>query len=307
MFGRDKKSSDAMDESLNFMTKADADEFRKRVARAFGHAGMPVQVHPDHLLASDGQQFGLWNLAVYCHEAERGRKDWDDLIARHVHTMLNPPPSVSTLSDAELLAVIHTRLFPGDGFGEPSGDVRAMGREVLHDVVEMLVADFPETVVSLSETDIAQRDASALWARARANTAAARIDEVAPLTSPGGATITVVMGESFFVASRVMDIEPLLREVFGERGYPHGVVVGVPNRHQVVLHPLDDARSIEAIGTAAHFTAIGFSDSPGGISPLLYWWNGKVFQTVSHIDEDGGLGIVADGPFLDAVNALASR
>jgi hypothetical protein len=304
MFGRKQAASAAMDEHLSFMSESEAAEFRALLSKSFAAEGVPVEVLVDHALAADGRQFGLWNIAAMCHGSERGRADWEGLVAAHVQTLLNPPPAVADMTDEELLERVHSRLYDAQMLAQGGTRLSQYGREVAEGVIELLVADFPETVVTLWTQDVAARDADALWAAGRGHTLKAPVEAKGELEARDGAKIVVAMGESFYLASRIVDMPSLLVEVFGERRYPHGVVVGAPHRHQVVLHPLDDMRSVHAIGVAAHFTATGYSDAPGGVSPLLYWWNGDGFQTVSRIDSDGAVGIHAEGAFLDAVNAL---
>lgn len=305
MFGRKKPASSLMDEDLTFMTDSEAADLRALIARSFAAEGLEVEVLSDHALAADGQQFGLWNLAAACHSSEGGRKDWDGLVAGHVHTLLNPPPAVADLTDAELLERVHSRLYDAPMLARSGTSAGEYGREIAERIIELLVADFPEVVNTLGPADVAARDADALWAAGRSHTLAVPVEANGELKARDGAKIIVAMGESFYLASRIVDMPSLLVEVFGEREYPFGVVVGVPHRHQVVLHPMDDLRSVYAAGVAAHFTATGYSDAPGGISPLLYWWNGDGFQTVSRIGSDGTVGIQAEGAFLDVVNALA--
>jgi len=304
MFGRKKTASATMDEHLTFMTEAEAAEIRALLSQAFAAEGLPAEVLVDHVLAANGRQFGLWNIAAACHAAEGGRADWDGLIAGHVHTVLNLPPATADLSDAELLERVHSRLYDAPMLEQSGASAGEYGRAIAEHIIELLVADFPDTITTLGPADVAARDIDALWAHGRAHTMAAPVEEKGELEARDGAKVIVAMGESFYLASRIVDMPSLLLEVFGERDYPHGVVVGVPHRHQVVLHPMDDLRSVYAAGVAAHFTATGYSDAPGGISPLLYWWGGDGFQTVSRIGDDGTVGIQAEGAFLDAVNAL---
>jgi len=305
MFGRKQQASRAMDEHLTFMTQSEAADLRAALDRAFAAEGLPVEVLSDHALAADGRHFGLWNVAAACHSAEGGRTDWDGLIAGHVHTLLNPAPDVADLTDAELLERVHSRLYDAPMLAQGGTAGTEYGREVAGGIVELLVADFPESIAPLGSVDVASRDIDALWAASRAHTLAAPVEACGEIEAGDGAKITVAMGESFYLASRIVDMSSLLLDVFGARDYPHGVVVGVPHRHQVALHPVDDARSLNAIGAAAQFTATGYADSPGGVSPLLYWWNGDGFQTVSQLGDGGTVGIVAEGAFADVMNALA--
>src|SRR5690606_9491757 len=116
-----------------------------------------------------------------------------------------------------------------------------------------------------SPSEIKGRNVEELWTRARANTASASIDERDTFDVGNGTVLTLVTGVSPFLSSRAADVDALLRAVFGERAYPYGVLLGLPNRHQVVLHPLDDARSIEALGIAAQYTDFAHRNAAGSL------------------------------------------
>jgi hypothetical protein len=302
-----------MDDALHFMSKSDADDFRARAARAFEGALTPVQIHPDRLVGEDGEYYLLRDVAEKCHKADRGRKDWDMIIARHVMEVFPPvpeavsaapTPEIAKLTDTELLKIIHTQLcstedFPVEVDASPWASLECFGH-----MAELLVADLPEMEIPLSEADVYARDENALWTRARENTAAAQSDRTDKYLTSSGATITIATGNSPFFASRVVFIEPLLREVFGDRDYPFGIVFGVPDRHTVVLHPLDDSRSVDAIREVAERTAYEWTQASRQLSPWIYWWNGDYLQEVSRMDRRGSAEVIAKGPFLEALNAL---
>lgn len=60
-----------------------------------------------------------------------------------------------------------------------------------------------------------------------------------------------------------------------------GAFVGVPNRHQLDFHVAADSRAIPALNTLAAFTAAGYRDSAGGVSPNVYWWRPSGLRRIS--------------------------
>jgi hypothetical protein len=92
----------------------------------------------------------------------------------------------------------------------------------------------------------------------------------------------------------------------GEEPGPYGWLVSVPNRHQVCWHVIKDATVLPVIHGMTVFTGMGFSDSPGPVSPHVYWWSGSEYQQLTQTDDAGQLSIHV-GPELGAVlQALTS-
>ncbi|MHA7268723.1 hypothetical protein [Arthrobacter sp. HLT1-20] len=84
-----------------------------------------------------------------------------------------------------------------------------------------------------------------------------------------------------------------------------GWLMSIPNRHQVVWHIIKDATVVAAVNAMAHFTALGYSDSAGPISPHVFWWNGRGYEQLTHMTEDGGLTIQVSPAFQAVVEAVA--
>lgn len=305
MFGRKKATDTAADPHLTFMTEAEAGELRSQVAAEFARQGTQVEVLEDRIVAADGTQYGLWNVAAACHSVGRERR-WKGVIAQHVHSVLNPPPNPDEMTNEDLLPLVYSRLYDKSQLEAAGVPLEGAGHDIAEGVIELLAVDFPDTVGNLGAARLAGDGADVLWAAGRARTHALRVGELERLEAAPGVFVTLASSDSYYFASRMADMQGLLADVFGVREYPHGVVVGVPFRHQIVLAPVDTTASLQAIGAAANLTALGYSDAPGAISPLLYWWNGDTFQAITHFAEDGTVGIAADGPFLDAINALTA-
>lgn len=104
----------------------------------------------------------------------------------------------------------------------------------------------------------------------------------------------LLMGDSFFVASRALAIEQLL-----ERRADHGVIFGVPNRHTLLYHVMGDGSTPEAINRMMMMTQKHFEDGPGSITPCLIWWMNGRYETLYY-------GIKEFQPSAEFIEALGN-
>ena len=118
----------------------------------------------------------------------------------------------------------------------------------------------------------------------------------------------VVVGDSFYTASRVLDLDALAQRVTGLPLGEHGALVALPFRHQIAFHPIRDTTIIPALGAMAAFAASEYEDTPGAISPYVFWWRGGTLTQLSEHDEDGGeLRIVVGDDFQDLLERLIAQ
>ena len=61
----------------------------------------------------------------------------------------------------------------------------------------------------------------------------------------------------------------------------------MPYRHQLDYHVPRDATAIPSLNLLAAFAAAGSRDSPGPLSPSVYWWRPHALERVSTVDDDG--------------------
>ncbi|TWG99250.1 hypothetical protein L615_002700000310 [Nocardioides sp. J9] len=55
----------------------------------------------------------------------------------------------------------------------------------------------------------------------------------------------------------------------------------------------------------AGFAAAGHGDSPGPLSPHVYWWDGSGYQQLTSIDDEGTLTAVLGADFQAVLEDLA--
>ncbi|GIG38763.1 hypothetical protein [Cellulomonas phragmiteti] len=294
-----------MDEALPFLTVDDAAHLRGIAADAFRRAGCEVVVHDDHLAATDGRDFGLWNLAATCH-GSGGRAAWPAVVARHVDQVLNPPPGPDSLSPEELLDIAVLRVAAVDQLPEPVLARLGYATEVVDGLLQVLVADFPATVATLGDDDVERVGLDRLLAAGRARLLAEPVEhEVMELE--GGARLEMLSGESVYVASKVLVLADVLRSLHGERSYPDGVLVAVPSRTDLLFHVPVDSGVVTALQTLAGGAAKMWSTAAGGVSPSVYWWRDGALTRVSRLDDEGRVAVEVHDELGAVLNRLAAR
>jgi len=301
-----RRPDDSPDATVPFLSEADGAEVRSLAQRAFAAAGVDVVIHDDHFRATDGRMYGLWNLAASCHNAPGGRREWPTVVERHVRALLAPTAEPEDLAHEEFLARTFLRVY-GQGALPMDGENLSYARPVADDLIEALALDFPESVTTLRDQDVARFDLEELRRAGLEHLLREPVDEIETVDLRDGASFQVVFGESVYTASRILAMRDLLTRVYGEREYPDGVLVTVAHRHQIALHPLDGPEVVPVINALAGFAKNGFDEAPGGISPHLYWWHGGVLTRISRVDQDGGIGIEVRPELAEALERVTSR
>ena len=77
--------------------------------------------------------------------------------------------------------------------------------------------------------------------------------------------------------------------------------MSMPNRHQLVWPFVEDDNVVSALDGMVRFTAMGYSDAPGPLSPHVYWWNGRGYEQLIQISEEDCSLSIHVGPEFQAV------
>lgn len=292
------------DAALSFLDAADAEHLRRLVGESFARAGVDVVVHADHVQSTDGTAYGLWNLAATCHES--GPRDvWPDVVEAHVALVLDPPPSPEGLSADELLDLTVLRVVATDQLPEDYRETLRYATPVADGLLQVLVADFPTTVTTLGDAEVERVGLERLLEVGRARLLAEPVGlEVIELD--GGVRLEMLAGESVHVASKVLVLADVLRSLHGEREYPDGVLVAVPDRHSLMLHVPVDAGVVAALQSMTGGTAHLWASAAGGVSPSVYWWRDGTLTRVTALDPDGRLRIEVHEDLGEVLDRLAA-
>ena len=103
--------------------------------------------------------------------------------------------------------------------------------------------------------------------------------EVEDKKLPEGGEFRIIVGDSFFTASRIL---------FLDRYIPNptrfGVAVAVPHRHVVAFHVIRDVSAVKAISAMLPVAFGMYQEGPGSISPDLYWYrDGRLLRLPSKV------------------------
>ena len=115
----------------------------------------------------------------------------------------------------------------------------------------------------------------------------------------GGGAISSLSGGTFFTATWVLMLDDYLRPAS-----PHGALVAVPNRHQVLFHSILDLSVVEASSRLIQVAARAFTDGPGSISPNLYWRRDGVLTLLPTRLDGKRIIFAPPNEFVDVLNSL---
>jgi hypothetical protein len=207
--------------------------------------------------------WGLANLAQLCHAAPAA--EWDAITDDHVDKLLRTDRAGSDLAAEQALPLLRLRLWRRTDL--PPG-VPLLGRGVADDLVAAIVVDLPESLASVRPED-ARRwglSESELLDRAERQTREQTDAELERLTEDGGIEVVFILSPQSFGASLALFPDELTD--VGDAG----AVVGFPNRHVAVVHPLRGAVDADVVQRIATWTRQAYREGPGSISEDLYHW-----------------------------------
>ena len=286
-----KAGSGDRDEGLAFFTREEADDFRDLVIAEWARHGITMVVGPGkgHLVSTGGEQreAGLWNLGADCLRERRSR--WPEIIARHVQLgLVDPLEMFINLSPSAIRRSVYRRLAAADSI--PEGWC-AYAREVAPGLVEVLNIYRHHAAALVSDRYLDRLgglEKLRTWGEDNLRTLAVKASGCAVLGSPEGGIFRVLRDESMFTASRILTPERLVQQLFGCADMPHGVVVALPNRHEVAAHLVEDDSLVPSMADLAKYARLAYRDAPGPLSVNVYWVTGDRFEQVIGTDGRGG-------------------
>jgi hypothetical protein len=250
--------------------------------------------------------FGLQNIAQICQQADRD--EWRDLITAHFDSIFEVKDEDSALrvqmdDFARIKSQLRARLYPVDIANHASEILQRPGPE---GTLEVLALDLPTTVrtVSRSEADAWGLDTDDLFTIGRQNLRATGMLKPNQIQLEPGTALTVYTGDPFYAASHALIIQDYVPEE-----NRHGILVGVPKRDILIVHPIQNIGAMEAAGAMLQVIVGMHRDGPGSISPNLYWYHEGEYTVLPYELEDQSLRFLPPDDFselLDELGEMAS-
>jgi hypothetical protein len=126
---------------------------------------------------------------------------------------------------------------------------------------------------------------------------------VADRVEHDGCWFTCILGDSFFTASLALMLPDVATRFEPDVDHGRGIIFAIPYRHQLNFRVVTDAESAFAgLMVIPRFAALGFSDSPGFISPHTFLWRDGAITCLTEFDGEGHLA-VTPGHYLEELLA----
>ncbi|WP_147525126.1 hypothetical protein [Cellulomonas timonensis] len=289
-FGRRKGEQEGpADEALPMFTVEQAARFASAAQRAFAEAGMETVLEGGVLRASEGV-LPLHGIAT--RAAAVPEREWPALLAQHAGVMA-PALQGSLAPEPIRDEQVYLRVLERDAI--PGG--MEVGDDIVGDLVAVLGIDYPDHVETLSGAKAIDRLGG--WASVREtglrNLRALAAEQVKVYALDSGGDLHVSTG-GYFHASRLLVLGDVLAADFKLESPRHGVLVAVPNRTLIIVHPLEGLSVIEAMRTLIGMAA-NQSSGPGGLRENVFFWRDGGLEQVPRRSEDGGVTVAATGAF----------
>lgn len=129
-------------------------------------------------------------------------------------------------------------------------------------------------------------------------------DKVELVQQPGGdgAEVAMLTG-GMFTASRALVLDTVLRESLRVENPPFGCLVAMPARDMLLIHTVRDHTVVSAFGMLARLANCFFADSPGPLSPHVYYVMENEWQQVTDYSA-GTAQLQAGGRFSETLRRL---
>ncbi len=280
------------DVALPLLSVDDAALLVRLSQRAFAEAGRETYHDGRALLVGDGQDYPLTGLAEAVEVAPRST--WPDLVARHVEAMLiaHDTPEPTDFDAAREL--LRPQLRPADG-------APGYAQQVLPGLVAVAALDYPTHIVELLRDE--QVAGLGGWPQLR-EAGLANLRELPPGDlhtvdadpTREGSNVHLFWYDDHFGASRVLILDRVL-ECAGVAGSAHGLLIAVPTRHLLVVHPVLSRGVMSAMNLMVKLAQTEFDDSPGRLCRDVFYrtFDGHIDQITEYDDEREAVTVTVEG------------
>jgi hypothetical protein len=310
LFGRNgddsgsSRAGDAVrDPQLPVLSVDQARQLHGLVSTAFAERGREVVVRDGYVEDDAGSRYGLANLAAVV-AAEPSRR-WSRLVARHIEALLAAVEGPDPLDGAGIDAV-RDKLFRRLQDTSPGLPLPEYATLMGEGLCALLTIDLPTSVRSLSDDEVERLGGADLLAEVGAgNLRALPLDRV-ERHEAGEGVVHLLLGQSYFTASRALVLDHLLATVAGAERPAEGVLLAAPHRHALALHVVEGPGLMRALAMLGRYAAEGYAGSPGAVSPRVWYVQHGRWHAVADSSE-GVLRVDLDGPFGEAARRLVGE
>lgn len=296
-----RRGTAAPDDALPVLTRAQADRLRALVLAELTEPGRPVPVDGGTMVLTARGAVQLGELAD--RAAAHPEATWSDLVPRYLGAVLAAPSDLTDLDSVR--DVLLPRLLPDrrddagarDDVGSPADGLLVRFALDLADRVEVLTDLAPlggfAAVAPVAEANLRRLPAP---------------DHHAMGGTDGDPVLHAFVSDDFHGATRLLALDHVL-ETVGVQPPALGALVGVPDRHVLLVHPITGADVVPAMTTLLGLTADRFAAQSqvqsGVISPDVFHRDatGNLLRVTAR-GADGRPQVLVHGAFADVMATI---
>ena len=298
------------DTHLPFLSRAQADRVRALFRQAMAERGRETMISGGHIEGDGPTYFGLWNVAVACHEDPRGERAWPKIVSRHADIVAaaagtNIDDELAGCGPGELPGRVYAHIVPERAMGG-SRPLPRYARKLAPGLAEMFVLDQPKTVAYLGDAQV-ERLGGAAAVRAAA---LASLRLLPPVTvhhagQPGAGNCDFILDESAYTADRLLVLPHMLTQLRGDAAAPHGILTCMPTRQMVMFHMIRDAGTLlPSLELMARMGYARFGEGRHRLSPDVFWCRDQMWQQLTFSGTGDKLTVRVEGEFADVLDTL---
>ncbi|WP_143231162.1 hypothetical protein [Actinosynnema sp. ALI-1.44] len=277
---------------MSTLTTAQHDRLMNLVRRSPAFIGMRVVVHEDRVQVVEPHELEIGLGPVFDAVEGVPMAQWADL----VDDRLNRVVDVLVNGDSDLdgpvehvIDRIYARLRPVEG---SPVEWWTYAPEIAPGLLMVLALDHPDRVAILNDDRVRQYGYDQLI-QAGLDNLCGQLPETYAVSDD----VYILTGGEY-VGSTVLVMPWVVEAVTGEREYPDGVLVAMPNHGTLIFHVLrDGAAARYAMGEIARLAAGFHADAsgPAPLTPYVYWLpsGAGYLEPVAHFDGDAN-GVIGE-------------
>lgn len=276
---------------MHSLTAAQQDRLRHLARRSPAFLGMRVVVHDDHVEVTHPEplELGFESLSVALSGAPAGQ--WPEVVDEHFRRAI--ALATGDRSDLEgpteaVLQHTYARLATADS-GVPA--VASYADELAPGLLRVLAFDRQDAIVVMNDEDVLRHGFDRLYDAGIAN-----LGRQLPDRYFATGDVYYLQG-SDHVASLVLVIPWVIETVTGVIETPHGALVAMPARDQLIFHVIGDRDTeglLAAVDEVGRLAAECHADSAYQLSSQVYWWRPLPVGGLETVGHHNGIGVVTD-------------
>jgi len=245
---------------------------------------------------------GLSNLGQHC--AQLDASEYPDVIAAHFDASFRARRFSEAFNKIEgsfedVKQYIGVRLYD-EQYVAHLGKENTLGIDFPGELYAMIVFDFPDNVVNIRPEQAGKWavPTDELFAVGLANTKSRYAVDISR-QSFGEFSIWFAQADHFFASNIVFDLENR-PEVIGSKGS----LIGLPHRHAVIIYPIENLATLNALNALIPTIYRMHQDGPGSLSEKLFWYNDGIFTPLPYSIESGAIQFFPPEDFVEVLNGL---